>query len=228
MNNNDIPENETEEHISNEEQNVFTFQTSPISGISFSIASPQTIRNRTRLPQRSQIINPHHIMNRIYYDPIFRYLPTYNTLVGGGAPAPGNILNASLYDKEAYKQVLSEKGKEEIVYRKYDKKNDEIKKCPIMFTDFEDDEEIAQLPCGHIFDKDGISKWLEEEDASCPVCRKKLDSKEIKNEDEEIEQTPPPLPSANELIRTFRQRSMAIIDDAEERMMQMAIEESLR
>ena len=161
-----ITENEVEESNSNEPQNIFTFPTSLGSIISFSIRNPEEIRTHSA----SGLGNPLNIMNnidRIYYDPIFRYLPI-NTLTGGApAPGTGNVLNNSLYDKEAYKQVLSEKGKKEIVYRKYDDKTYEIKKCPIMFTDFDDGEEIAELPCGHIFDKEGISKWLEEEDASC-------------------------------------------------------------
>ena len=50
----------------------------------------------------------------------------------------------------------------------------------------------------------------------------------IKNEDEDTAVPRPQLPTLTNLLRTYRQRSMAIIDDAEERMMQMAIEESLR
>ena len=51
-----------------------------------------------------------------------------------------------------------------------------------MFVDFEEGEEIAKLPCGHIFNKDGIMQWLEEESNKCPVCRDELDSKEIEIE----------------------------------------------
>ena len=193
------------------QETTYTFPTSA-GGISFSIRPVQIPRNTVMM-----------------MDPIFSFLPI-NQLIGG-APAPGgaaNVLNNSLYDKETYKHVLSDEGKKQIIYRPFDKEKDEIKKCPIMFTDFEHDEEIAELPCGHIFDKHGISKWLEEEEATCPVCRKKLDSKEIKNEDEDV---PPPqqrLPNIPTLIRRYRQQSMAIIDDAEERMMQLAIEQSLR
>lgn len=222
-------ENENQETVQDEtesgenSQQTYTFPTS-VGGISFSIRPVSEIRNSTRVVP----------LGNIYNDPIFSFLPlmpTYNTIVGGGAAAAGpgtNILNNSLYDKEAYKQVLSDEGKKEIIIRPFNKETDELKKCPIMFTEFEDNEEIAELPCGHIFDKDGIYKWLEEEDASCPVCRKKLDSKEIKNEDEDTAVPRPQLPTLTNLLRTYRQRSMAIIDDAEERMMQMAIEESLR
>ena len=41
-------------------------------------------------------------------------------------------------------------------------------------------DEVSQLPCGHIFEPDAIIKWLKKENASCPVCRKPLQSKEVK------------------------------------------------
>ena len=46
--------------------------------------------------------------------------------------------------------------------------------------DFKEGDKIAKLPCGHIFDAESILKWLKKEDARCPVCRKKLPSKEVK------------------------------------------------
>ena len=148
--------------------------------------------------------------------------------IGGSGHAPSGVLNQSLYDNDAYKNVLSDKGKKMINYRKY-MKDDDVKHCPIMFTDFEEGEEIAELPCHHIFDKDAIVKWLEEQDASCPVCRKKLDSKEVKNEEEE--QGAPSLPTFSQLINSFRELArerITLIDEAEDRMLQMAIEESLK
>ena len=92
---------------------------------------------------------------------------------------------------------------------------------------YEDGEEVAELPCKHIFDKDAIEKWLKEEDASCPVCRKKLNSKEVKNEDEAAA-PPPRLPTMSQLVNTLRERQISAIDNEEERMLQIAIEESLR
>lgn len=220
-------ENENQETVvdeTNSEENyqptthTINFPTSG-GGISFSIRPIRHIRNGAYV----------HSLANIYNDPIFSFLPIANHNNMGGAAEPGsNVLNNSLYDKESYKQVLSDEGKNQIIIRPFDIQKDEFKKCPIMFTDFEDNEEIAELPCGHIFDKDGIHKWLEEEDASCPVCRKKLDSKEIKNDDEDTPNTTQQLPTLTNLLRTYRQMSMTIIDDAEERMMQMAIEESLR
>ena len=218
------PPPETPPSNTQEQNSTFTFPTSA-GGISFSIRPIEEIRNMS--PNYFQNITIPRNINRIYYDPIFTFLP-----IGGGAPAagPNSVLNSSLYDKETYKHVLSDEGKKQIIHREYDSKTDEVKTCPIMFTDFEDGEEIAELPCKHIFDKDAIEKWLEEEDASCPVCRKKLNSKEVKNEDE-AEAAPPRLPTMTQLVRLLqerRQQQLHAIDNEEERMLQIAIEESLR
>ena len=137
-----------------------------------------------------------------------------------------NIINQTLYEKESYKKVLSEEGKNQIKFRSFSV-NDEIKQCPIMFVEFEEGEVVAELPCGHIFGKNAITKWLENEDASCPVCRKPLLSKEVKNEDEDEmphEDTPPQPLSFESHINTLTR----IIDSAEDRMMQLAIEASLQ
>lgn len=216
------PPPETPPSDTQEQNSTFTFPTST-GGISFSIRPVGSITNIS--PNYFQNITIPRNINRIYYDPIFRFLP-----IGGGAPAagPNSVLNASLYDKETYKNVLSDEGKEQIIHRKYDTNTDEVKTCPIMFTDFEDGEEVAELPCKHIFDKDAIEKWLKEEDASCPVCRKKLNSKEVKNEDEAEAAPPPRLPTMSQLVNTLRERQIAAIDNEEERMLQIAIEESLR
>lgn len=210
------PPPETPPSDTQEQNSTFTFPTS-VGGLSFSIRTVDALS-----PNYFQNFPISRNINRIYYDPILAFLP-----IGGGAPAAGSVLNASLYDKETYKHVLSDEGKEQIIHRKYDSNTDEVKTCPIMFTDFEDGEEVAELPCKHIFDKDAIEKWLKEEDASCPVCRKKLNSKEVKNEDEAAA-PPPRLPTMSQLVNTLRERQISAIDNEEERMLQIAIEESLR
>ena len=66
--------------------------------------------------------------------------------------------------------------------------------CPISQKNFKEGDDISKLPCGHIFYPGLITKWLENENATCPVCRFKLDSKEIpvekSNETEETSQPP--------------------------------------
>ena len=91
-----------------------------------------------------------------------------------------NLLQSTLNQKNCYKNVLSEEGKTKIKYLQYETGKFEETKCPILQVPFENGDEIAQLPCGHIFDKNSILQWLEEESNKCPVCRYELNSKEEK------------------------------------------------
>ena len=34
------------------------------------------------------------------------------------------------------------------------------------------ENDIWELPCGHIFHQDCIGKWLKEYNYKCPICRK--------------------------------------------------------
>lgn len=160
------------------------------------------------------------------YPPRFPFsniiVPTTNNLFNSFTNSNNSILFNSLYENESFKNVLSEKGKKELIHRKYDKKTDLIKHCPILFTEFETDQDIVELPCKHIFDKEAIIKWLENENATCPVCRINLDSKEIRNNDSDNT----PNPTISPLI-TPRQLMSQVINNAEERLLQRAIEESL-
>ena len=85
-----------------------------------------------------------------------------------------NVLLQSLNQTSAYKNVISEEGKNELKKIKY-KANDVYNtSCPISLIDFEEDQEVIILPCNHCFSQEAIEKWLEEEKAECPVCRFKL------------------------------------------------------
>jgi len=159
-----------------------------------------------------------HTNNSFYQNPVYNEFLTPNMVINRLNNL--DILNNSLHETESFKQVLSDKGKKQIKFRTFRDNMDDIKKCPILFTDFEEDDEVAELPCKHIFEKDAIITWLEKQDASCPVCREKLESKEVKNDDEDM-----PLPAPSH--ETYLNRLTSIIDNTEERMMQMAIEASL-
>lgn len=94
-----------------------------------------------------------------------------------------SILAQSLLDpsQNLYKNVISEEGEDAIVNLEYKAEDfPEQTACPMTLCDFKEGDKIAKLPCGHIFDADSILKWLKKEDARCPVCRKKLPSKEVK------------------------------------------------
>ena len=60
------------------------------------------------------------------------------------------ILQESLFEKNLYKNVLSEEGEKEIKKMKYDKNNLDQHSCCISFEDFKEGEEVYKLPCGHI------------------------------------------------------------------------------
>lgn len=101
------------------------------------------------------------------------------------------ILQESLQDDNPYINVLSDEGKKQLNYVIYsnnldnsDNSNNSItfteKICPITQDEFEENELIVQLPCKHYFSKLAIEKWLIEEQATCPICKFALKSKEIK------------------------------------------------
>lgn len=99
------------------------------------------------------------------------------------------ILSRSLYDKRVYNKKISEKGKSQLIHVRFDKNNkDNINtSCPIMQTDFEEDQYLIKLPCNHIFIHDAINRWLDEK-PECPVCRFQLDSIEVKIENDNLPQ----------------------------------------
>ena len=49
--------------------------------------------------------------------------------------------------------------------------NDE---CLISLHKFKDNDEVALLPCEHIFMKEPILKWINNFSYTCPKCRKNL------------------------------------------------------
>ena len=88
-----------------------------------------------------------------------------------------DFMQQTLNQQNAFKHVLSEEGEKAIEKIKYDSNvHSDIKACPIMQMDFEEGEEVAQLPCGHIFNPEAILRWLKDEKAECPICRHKMPS----------------------------------------------------
>lgn len=134
-----------------------------------------------------------------------------------------NVLQTTLNQKNCYKDVLSDEGKQQIKFLTYKKGDFEEKKCAILQVPFEDDETIAQLPCGHIFNKDSILQWLEEESNKCPVCRYELESKEKKII---VEHMNHPYGPTNRRIG-FTDFLNNYYEAQEDRMVQRAIEQSL-
>ena len=90
-----------------------------------------------------------------------------------------NVIQQSLLEPNPIKHILSEEGEKEVEVVKYKSMDYSMKKCPITLLEFKDDDMVTKLPCNHIFDSSGIMWWLKTEQASCPICRTKLTSKEI-------------------------------------------------
>ena len=100
----------------------------------------------------------------------------------GEGPHVNSILNRSLHDAAGYKFVLSDEGFASLEDKKYSTEECSNDSCPITRVAFQEGDEITELPCGHCFDPEAITRWLKDEKAECPVCRYALKSKEVKNE----------------------------------------------
>jgi hypothetical protein len=49
--------------------------------------------------------------------------------------------------------------------------NEKYHHCSICITDFEKNEKITELPCGHLFHPSCIDTWLSSYACKCPVCK---------------------------------------------------------
>ena len=140
------------------------------SRINFSF--PNTISNTRRNRARNIVSAISDLLN----------IPAPTNDIGGINNLTNRVLQQSLYQEpESFKNILSKKGKDSIQILKYDDTYDD-KKCPITCKDFIINQDIAVLPCKHIFTPESIFEWLETEKAECPICRSKLESNEIKKD----------------------------------------------
>ncbi|KAK1263270.1 E3 ubiquitin-protein ligase RING1 [Acorus gramineus] len=53
------------------------------------------------------------------------------------------------------------------------KDGDDVDDCRVCFDDFIVGSEVMRMPCGHLFHRDCILKWLEKSGV-CPMCRLKM------------------------------------------------------
>lgn len=142
-----------------------------------------------------------------------------------------NVLNSSFeQDKNKYKKILSNKGKEQLKKVKFNDSSKNNTSCPIFHTEFENDDTIIELPCLHCFTPEAIERWLSEESAQCPVCRFELDSEEVEikeknNDDVETEAEPEADTSDPE---TDNENNEADDFQDENRQIQQAILESFK
>ena len=78
---------------------------------------------------------------------------------------------------EETKKTITKRGLNQLKSKKF---NDCIKSavCPITLEHFNENDEIIELPCNHIFKEKSILRWLKEEHNCCPVCRKEIQGEE--------------------------------------------------
>jgi hypothetical protein len=212
--------------------------------ISNSMVFPRNRRRRSRPSMRPELsdINPlfNHTLsansdnlNNDYVDFIYQLFAIPSRRRSRDI---NSVLQSSFMDprQNMYKNVLSKEGEKDIktVIFKIGKFPSDT--CPMTLNNFNDGDEVSQLLCGHIFEPTAIIKWLKKENASCPVCRKPLQSKEIKkNLLNTIRDS-----SSNRLVPTRRSnlssRNVVLgfmerqIQREEEEELQTAIMESLR
>ena len=125
-------------------------------------------------------------MNGHLQNMVQRYILSNTLLENQDQP---NILNASLYETNPYKQIISNEGKKLLNNVIYDVSMCSNHICPISREDFKIGDEITVLPCNHGFIKEGIEKWLNNECPECPICRYKFDSIEVKKDDDQPDET---------------------------------------
>ena len=63
---------------------------------------------------------------------------------------------------------------EKKLYKDIKDNNEVPKQCSISLMDFEDNDEIIKLPCGHYFELSSIKHWLIECNNKCPICREEV------------------------------------------------------
>jgi hypothetical protein len=93
------------------------------------------------------------------------------------------LIHNTLYDESRYRRVVSDDVIEKLKILKYSKNTCKNDKCPILYVDFSEEDDVILLECGHCFEPESIKKWLKEHKAECPVCRYKLESVEIRVND---------------------------------------------
>ena len=136
-----------------------------------------------------------------------------------------SVMEQSFQEKPQYKEVLSEEGVKQITYTTYSKESgcDDI--CAITREKFAEGDDIAILPCKHIFCREAITHWLETKKAECPICRFKLASKEVREETEHEVRVVPQFHNMRQMIVNLINNS---IDAEEDEAIQRAIIASLR
>ena len=128
-------------------------------------------------------------------------------IVAGFEPPPYEPLSTEdVSAPSPYRRVLADEGRslvQESVYT-----GEDVVQCPITLRDISAGDQVATLPCGHVFDPEGLKRWLEQYEARCPVCRRELPSQERRVVPElgppPMPLSDPPAPAPSELSELVR------------------------
>ena len=155
----------------------FTNQIFPVNGPSGGLINEPGLMVPINVP----IINNPMIQNffpsagripeRIHYvrtQPPFAGRIVHPTAIGNNRLT--NIMEESLQEKAVYKHVISEEGLKKITFQPYAAEKHTTSTCAITREDFEAGEEVAILPCGHIFNKEAILTWTQKRARSAPFA----------------------------------------------------------
>ena len=202
-------------------------------------------------PRRTYVLQQHIINNgRLNHPNIHNPLPTriilrpiqfrldnisqLDGVIRDGETTENNTLNSVIQhsfqeDQVKFKQIISDEGNKMLKSVNYSSLATEEKKCGITQEEFEDNTIVIELPCKHVFCEEGIIHWLENESASCPICRFKLPSKEVRiNNIEQRERSASAPPETySDYYQTIINNIVRIRDRIEEEDTQRAIWNSI-
>lgn len=77
-----------------------------------------------------------------------------------------------------YLKIIEEKNPASR-YKKTGFRMDNSVECAVCLSLFEEGELIRKLKCKHTFHKDCLDRWLQQDWATCPLCRSKVLPEEI-------------------------------------------------
>jgi hypothetical protein len=161
----------------------------------------QNIQNLLNHGSEAHIIGPQSPLERPaglatpLASPGFSAMLEYLLGIRGGPMVPmpwqsaewERLVQESMADTGGVKRVASAEGLEEVKVFEYSKSSrgsttptsPKEEMCAITQMPFEEGDLVADMPCGHRFDKECLFRWLETESAACPVCRKEVASREV-------------------------------------------------
>lgn len=74
----------------------------------------------------------------------------------------------------------------DIVVSDHDLEDNCNRECSICFLDFNVNDTVSRLPCGHFYHRECISEWLKKK-CTCPICRWEIETDDELYEVERIE-----------------------------------------